>query len=110
VNGLLFKHKSIVKVHMADLESEKEKLGEFLLNQFKLASKITTAGLELNMDNVPTYSAVIMVTKFIRHKNLSNKYWVSAENNVVKINKFKRQKKTKENKHPVTPSIIKHGF
>ncbi len=107
---LLFKRKNVVKVYMPDLESEKEKLADFLGSQFKLASKITSEGLELNIDDVPTYSLIIMVTKFIRHKNLSNKYGASAENNVVKINRFKHEKKAKENKHPVTPSIIKHGF
>ncbi len=95
---------------MPDLESEREKLAGFLLSQFKLNSTITREGLELNLDDVPTYSLARMVTKFVHHQNLSNKYWVSAEINVVKINKFKHEKKAKENKHPVTPSIMKHGF
>jgi len=95
---------------MKDLDSEKENLAAFLHNQFALESSITAEGLELKTDNVETYSVVRMVTKFIHHKNLSNKYWVSAENNVVKINKFTHEKKAKENKHPVTPSMIKHGW
>ena len=105
---MLFKHKSTVKVHMADLFSEKEKLATFLLQEFKLNSKETSYGLEL--DNVPTFSLVKMVTKYLQHNNLNNKYWVSAENHEIKINRFKHEKKAKENKHPITPSIIKHGF
>jgi hypothetical protein len=107
---LLFKHKNVVKVYMQDLESEREKLAIYLQSKFKLTSKLTREGLELNMDDAPNYSALTMVTKFIHDKNLSNKYWVSSENNKVKINKFKHDKKEKENKHPTTPSIIKHGF
>jgi hypothetical protein len=29
---------------------------------------------------------------------------------VVKINRFKHEKKEKKNKHPVTASTIKHGW
>jgi len=95
---------------MAALDSEKRKLADYLLSEYKLNSNITIEGLELNMDDVQAYSLVRMVTKFLHHKNLSNKYWVSADNNSVKINEFKHEKKSKENKHPVSPSIIKHGF
>lgn len=95
---------------MTALDSEKAELAEFLLAENKLNSKITTEGLELNMDDVQAYSLVRMVTKFLHRKNLSNKYWVSADNNSVRINEFKHDKKSKENKHPVSPSIMKHGF
>jgi hypothetical protein len=100
VEDLLFKHKSIVKVDMADLDGDKEKLADFLNSQFKLNSSITPKGLELNMEDIPTYSLAIMVKKFIYHKNLNSTHWVTAENNVVKINKFKgnTQKKVKNKK------------
>jgi hypothetical protein len=51
-----------------------------------------------------------MVTKFVYRKNLNSTHWVTVENNVVKINRFKNQKKAKKNMHPTTPSIIKHGW
>ena len=38
---MLFKHKSVVKVDMADLDGEKENLANFLRSQFKLNSSIT---------------------------------------------------------------------
>jgi hypothetical protein len=107
---LLFKRKSTVKVYMTALDSEKGKLADYLLSEYKLNSNITSEGLELNMDYVQAYSLVRMVTNFLHHKNLSNKFWVSADNNSVKVNEFKHGKKAKENKHPVTPSIMKHGF
>jgi hypothetical protein len=48
------------------------------------------------MEDVPTYSLAIMVKKFVYHKNLNSTHWVSAENNVVKINRFKNSTKKKE--------------
>ena len=93
---MLFKHKSVVKVDMGDLETEKTNLANFLSSHFKLNSSITPKGLELNMEDVQTYSLVTMVKKFIYHKNLNSAHWVNAENNVVRINRFKGTAKKKE--------------
>jgi hypothetical protein len=101
---------SVVKVYMADLDREKENLANFLRSQFKLNPSVASQGLELNMEDVSTYSLARMVTKFLYRKNLSSAHWANVENNVVKINRFKHQNKAKKNKHPVTPSIMKHGF
>ena len=93
---MLFRHKSVVKVDMGDLDAEKTNLANFLNSQFKLNSLITARGLELNMGDVQTYSLVTMVKKFIYHKNLNATHWVNAENNVVRINRFKGTAKKKE--------------
>jgi hypothetical protein len=98
---LLFKHRSLVKVDMEDLDSEKENLSNFLLSKFKLNSLITIQGLELNMKDVSTYSLARMVNKFVYHKNLNSTHWVTVKNNVVKINKFKNTTNRKE-KHKKT--------
>jgi len=95
---------------MADLDSEKESLAKFLLSQFALNSSVTSYGLELNMEDVSTFALARKVTKFVYRKNLSGTHWVNVENNVVKINRFKHEKKAKKNKHPVTASTIKHGW
>ncbi len=100
---MLFKHKSVVKVDMADLDIEKENLANFLSSQFKLNSSITPKGLELNMEDVQTYSLAMKVKKFIYHKNLNTTHWVTVENNVVKINKFKSNTKKKEKHKKSTP-------
>ena len=88
---------------MADLDGEKENLSDFLLSKFKLNSSVTPKGLDLNMEEVPTYSLAIMVKKFIYHKNLNSTHWVTAENNVVKINKFKVNSKKKEKNKKSSP-------
>jgi hypothetical protein len=96
VEDLLFKHKSVVKVDMADLDGEKENLANFLLSQFKLNSSITPEGLKLNMEDVSTHALARMVNKFVYHKNLNSTHWVTVENNAVKINRFKGTTKKKE--------------
>ena len=98
---VLFKHKNVVKVDMADLDAEKTNLSNFLSSKYKLNSTMTPKGLELNMEDLQTYSVVMMVKKFIHHKNLSSTHGVNAENNVVKIYKFKGAAKKKE-KHDKT--------
>ena len=107
VKALLFKHKKFVKVEMADLDAEKANLMDFLASKFNLKSSITSKGLELNAEDVQTFSLVRMVTKFLHHKNLNNTHWVSIENNEVKINKFKvaNQKKEKHKKNTPHQSI-----
>jgi len=103
VKDLLFKHKSFVKVDMADLDGEKENLANFLLSHYKLNSSMTSKGLELNMDDVTIISLASMVNKFVYHKNLNSTHWVTVENNVVKINKFKGSNKKKEKHQKESP-------
>ena len=93
---MLFKHKSTVKVDMADLDAEKTSLSDFLCSQYKVNSSLTSKGLELNMEDAQISSVIVMVKKFIHHKNLSSTHGVNAENNVVKIYKFKGTAKKKE--------------
>ncbi|MGD0645220.1 MAG: hypothetical protein ABSA75_09970, partial [Candidatus Bathyarchaeia archaeon] len=61
-------------------------------------------------EDVSTHALARMVNKFVYRKNLNSTHWVTVENNVVKINRFKQQKKAKKNRHPVTASTIKHGW
>jgi hypothetical protein len=99
---LLFKHKSILKIDLADLEAEKENLASFLQSHFQLNSSINHRGLELNVD-IPAYSLATMVKKFIYHKNLNITHWVTVENNEVKIVKFKSVVKKKEKHKKSSP-------
>jgi hypothetical protein len=103
VQGLLFKHKNSVKVDMSDLDGEKENLLNFLQSHFKLNSTVTSHGLEVNMEEPSAVSLARMVTKFVYHKNLNSTHWVTVENNVVKIGKFKGGAKKKEKHDKSTP-------
>ena len=99
-----------VKVDIGDLDSEKENLVKFLNSQFKLNPSIIPGGLEMNIADVYTFALARKVTKFVYRKNLNGTHWVNVKNNVVKINRFKPQKKEKVNKHPTTASTIHHGW
>lgn len=104
------KSQSHVKVEMNDLDSEKESLANFLHKHFKLNSSLNQQGLELNGADVSTYELLRMVNKFVNSKGLNRTHWATVEGNAVKLNRFKHQDKEKKNKHPVTASIIKHGW
>ena len=101
---------SFLRIEMGDLADEKESLADFLSSQYKLNSSVIPDGLELNLDDVSTYALARSVTKFIYRKNLNTTHWVTVKNNVVQINRFKHETKTKKNKHPTTASTIKHGW
>jgi len=105
----MFQSKSLVKVEMNDLDSEKESLANFLHKHFKLNSSLNQQGLELNGEDVSTYELLRMVNKFVNSKGLNRTHWVNVAGNAVKINRFKHEKE-KKNKHPVTASVIKHGW
>jgi len=106
----MFKGKTAVRVEMVDLAEEKEKLASFLQKSFNLNSSIIRDGLEVSGENVSAHALARFVNKFVYHKNLNGKYWVVAENNVVKIKRFKHDKKEKKNKHPQGASTIKSGW
>jgi hypothetical protein len=93
----------LVKVDVGDLNEEKEKLADFLRIQFKLNSSVTPKGLEMNEEDVSSCSLAVMVKKFLSRKNLSNTHWVSIENKVVKINRFKRTAKEQEKHKKSSP-------
>ena len=99
-----------IKIDVGDLDGEKENLANFLHSHFQLNSLTIREGLQLNMDEAPPHSLARMVNKFVYSKNLNSTHWVSVKNNVVKINRFKLEKKAKKNKHPTTASTIKHGW
>ena len=101
---------SLVKVEMNDLDSQKESLANFLHKHFKLDSSLNQQGLELNGADVSTYELLRMVNKFVNSKGLNRTHWVNVQGNMVKINRFKHENKGKKNKHPVTASVIKHGW
>ena len=96
---MLFKHKSTIKVDMADLDAEKTNLSNYLSSQYKVNSTETSKGLELNIETSEISNAVTMVKKFIHKKNLSSTHGVNAENNVVKIYRFKGAAAKKKEKH-----------
>ena len=95
---------------MNDLGYENESLASFLQKHFKLNSSLNEEGLELNGADVSTFELSRMVNKFVNSKGLNRTHWVNVQGSAVKINRFKHENKEKKNKHPVTASVIKHGW
>lgn len=100
----------LVKVEMNDLNNEAESLANFLSKHSKLHPSFNRQGLELNESNASTFGLAKMVNKFLASKKLNSTHWADVRGNVVKINRFNRQKKEKKNKHPLQASTIKHGW
>jgi hypothetical protein len=95
---------------MGDLQGEKEDLSAYLESHFKIESSPLNEGLSINAEKVSPQELERIVNKFVYHRNLNSTHWVELDKNVVKIRKFEHTEKTKKNKHPITPSIIKHGW
>lgn len=108
---LFFKRKNKLKVDLAELHDEMENLSNFL--QSSLDVDVTSKSNELLVDSNKISSRELKrtVRKFVYHIHLNNTYWVDLKAGVVKINKFKDNKKHKKSKKEGTPpAIITHGW
>ena len=63
----------------------------------------------ISQDSLSAEKLKHLVNKFVYHQHLNHKFWVELENNVVKINTFKRSDKRNKQKQGTVPSTIKHG-
>ncbi len=97
---LLFGHKSKPKkglqVDMGDLASEKENLVNFLLSNHKLSVSQEHDKLAVESETLSVKDLQHIVTKFVYRRNLNSSHWVSIEDRIVKINRFKAETKKKE--------------
>ncbi len=110
VDNLFFRGKNELKVDLGDLQAEREKLSGFLRVHFKVDSSASNTGLKLDASAVSPNELEQMVNKFVSRQNHSSTHRVILDKNSVKIKRFERTKKTKENKHPTTPATITHGW
>jgi len=112
MNDLFLRRKRKLKVDLSELEEdEKEFLSSFLRSN--LNADITSSDNKCFVDSekVSTQELKRLITKFVYHRNLNLKYWVSLERDTVKINKFKDVKKRERGKKELTPpSTIRHGW
>jgi len=83
-------------VDLGELEDERESLSSFLRSKLKV--DVTSSGNKVlvNSENLSSEELKRLINKFVYHRNLNNKYWVSLESGVVKINKFKHSEKTEK--------------
>lgn len=110
MENLFFRGKNELRVDLGDLQAEQEKLSNFLRAHYKIDSSPCRKGLKLNASTASAKELEHVVNKFIAHYNLSSTHWTTLDKNTIKIKRFNRTKKPKENKHPTQPSIITHGW
>jgi hypothetical protein len=108
---LFFWWKRKLKVDLGELEDERESLSRFLRTTLKVEVASDDNGISIDSEKLSPEELTRLVNRFIYHQNLNNKYWVTLEGSVVKINKFKGAEKHKKRKKKATPpSTIKHGW
>jgi hypothetical protein len=110
LNTFFFRNKDKLQVDLGDLQNQAENLSSFLRSNLKSEVTANRNKLTVNQEGLTPQKLQKAVNKFVYHQNLNSTHWVSIDGNVVKINRFKHTKKTKENKNPVSPSIITHGW
>lgn len=96
---------------LGELKDERESLSDFLRVTLKV--EVTSDGNNVFVDSEKLSSEKLerLVNKFVYRRHLNNRYWVALEGSVIKINKFKGEKKSeKQKKEGTLPSTIKHGW
>lgn len=111
LNSLLFWRKKKLKVDIRELEGETEALSNFLRSKLEIDVNASENELSIDSENLSSKELKRFVNKFIYHRCLMNRYWVSLTDNVVKVKKLKHSKKHEKEKGKGTrPSTIKHGW
>jgi len=108
---LFLKGKKKLRVDLGELANEGEALSDFLRSKLKGDVILNGDKLTVDSESLSPKELKKLVNKFVYRRNLMNKYWVALENNLVRINKFKRsEKKKKPRKKGTPPSTIRHGW
>jgi hypothetical protein len=98
-------------VDLGELEDERKSLSRFLRTPLKVEVASDDNSILIDSEKLSPEELKRLVNRFIYHQNLNNKYWVTLEGSVVKINMFKGAEKHKKRKKKATPpSTIKHGW
>lgn len=107
---MFFKRKRNLEVDLGELRDRGESLSSFLKSV--LSVDVNSSGGKLSVDsgNLSPEDLKRSVNKFVYRENLNNAYWVSLEDGVVKINRFKGAKKEERKKRVTPPSTIRHGW
>ena len=109
MNGLFSRGKKL-KVDCVELEDEKEHLSSFLHKSLNVEVVSDDHNLLVDSEKLSVQELKVLVSKFIYHQHLNNKYWAAVEGGAVKIHRFKEKKSEKRKKPATTPSTIKHGW
>jgi hypothetical protein len=104
VEPMLFGHKNKLQVDLGDLEEEQDRLSIFLKSNLDVDFVSSKGKLSSDSEKIEPQELQKLVTKFLHRRNLNSSHWVSLEGSVVKINRFKSEKKKPEKQHKKTTS------
>jgi hypothetical protein len=96
---VLFGRKNKLQVDLGDLENEIDNLSSFLKSNLNVDFVSGKGNLFSDSEKVAPQELQKIVTKFLHRRNLSSSHWASLEGSIVKINKFKIEKKKPEKQH-----------
>jgi hypothetical protein len=91
------------KVDLGELKNEKESLVSYL--RTKLEGSVASSGSEVIVysGNLSAKELERKVNKFVYNQELSNKYWVALEGEVVKVHKFKHHEEKRKRRKDYVP-------
>jgi hypothetical protein len=92
-----------LKVDLGELKNEKESLVSYL--RTKLEGRVASSGTHVivNSENLSAEELKRKVNKFVYKQELSNKYWVALEGEVIKVHKFKRHEEKRKRRKDYVP-------
>ena len=92
-----------LKVDLGELKNEKESLVSYL--RTKLEGSVASSGTDVivNSENLSAEELKRKVNKFVYKQELSNKYWVALEGEVVKVHEFKRHEEKRKRRKDYVP-------
>jgi|SRR5208337_745293 len=90
------------KVDLHELENEKESLASYL--RTRLEGSVASSGSEVIVSgNLSAKELERKVNKFVYSQELSNKYWVALEGEIVKVHKFKHHEEKRKRRKDYVP-------
>jgi hypothetical protein len=110
LSALFSRRKKKLRVYFGELEDERESLPSFLRKTLKVEVTSHDNDVLVDSEELSPQELRRLVSKFVYHQRLNNRYWVSLEGDVVKIGRFKEAKKSEKRKKVVPPSTIRHGW
>ena len=106
----MFSRGKKLKVDCVELEGEREHLSGFLRKSLNVEVVFDDHNLLVDSEKLSAQELKVLVSKFIYHQHLNNRYWAALEGGGVRIHKFEEKKSEKRKKPATTPSTIKHGW
>ena len=103
MSTLFFGHKHRFQVDLGDLQDEKERMSSFLQSNLNVPVALVENKIIVDSEKLSVLLVQQAVTKYVHRHNLSRTHWVSAQNETVKINRFKGSGKKKEKHDKSSP-------